>query len=355
MVSKLGSGFKKPNSQTVVRSRAVHLFLADFKVTKIRNLGGKLGERVVSVFNTQSIKDLLEVSLEQMKSKLGDETGSWLHDTLRGIDNSEVNSRTQIKSMLSAKSFRPSISTEEQALKWLRIFVGDIFSRLVEEGVLDNRRRPRSINLHHRHAGQTRTEDKVWPCANLSLSVGGFEDGVKGNMGIGAFLVRGEEAAPARCKFPEKRSVETDVHSHKKPRMTNDIQRFFSRDGISNGEALSTTSGEAAPMYMRDNTSALVQGKEAANSTEREFPEGQAQITSFLCARCSFVSVDAEQLQSHEDWHMAKDIQEQERAKSTPVYKPSFSRNSAPKGSGAASKRSRGNKLEQGQQKLSFG
>ncbi|KAH0596980.1 hypothetical protein MHUMG1_05288 [Metarhizium humberi] len=386
MVSKLGSGFKKPNSQTVVRSRALHLFLADFKVTKIRNLGGKLGERVVSIYSTQSIKDLLEVSLEHMKSKLGDETGSWLHDTLRGIDNSEVSSRTQIKSMLSAKSFRPSISTEEQALKWLRIFVGDIFSRLVEEGVLDNRRRPRSINLHHRHAGQARSkqgpiphgkvideeflfhlakdlltqilaEDKVWPCANLSLSVGGFEDGVKGNMGIGAFLVRGEEAAPARCKSPEKRSVETDAPSHKKPRITNDIQRFFSRDGISNAEALSITSGEAAPMYMRDSVqvSALVQGREAAYSTENEFPEGQARITSFLCARCDFVSVDAAQLQSHEDWHMAKDIQEQERAKSTPVYKPSVSRNSAPKGSGAASKRSRGNKLEQGQQKLSFG
>ncbi|KHO00942.1 sister chromatid cohesion protein Eso1 [Metarhizium album ARSEF 1941] len=386
MVSKLGSGFKKPNSQTVVRGRAVHLFLADFKVTKIRNLGGKLGERVVSIFNTQSIKDLLQISLEQLKLKLGDDTGSWLHDTLRGIDNSEVNARTQIKSMLSAKSFRPSISTEEQALKWLRIFVGDIFSRLVEEGVLDNRRRPRSINLHHRHAGQTRSrqspipsgkiideqflfhlardllaqilaEDKVWPCANLSLSVGGFEDGVKGNMGIGAFLVRGKEAASARSTSPEKRSCEADTHSHKKPRTTNDIQRFFSMDGVSNGQVPSATTGEDAPMYMRENvqSSALLLGKEAASPTEREAPENQARIASFLCARCSFVSVDAERLQSHEDWHMAKDIQDQESGKYTPAHKTSSSRNSAPKGSGAAPKRSREKGLEQGQQRLKFG
>ncbi|TWU74686.1 DNA-directed DNA polymerase eta rad30 [Metarhizium rileyi] len=387
MVSKLGSGFKKPNSQTVVRSRAVHLFLADFKVTKIRNLGGKLGDQVVSTFNTQSIKELLEVSLEQMKSKLGEETGSWLHDTLRGIDNSEVNSRTQIKSMLSAKSFRPSISTEEQALKWLRIFVGDIFSRLVEEGVLDNRRRPRSINLHHRHAGQTRSkqspislgkaideeflfhlakdllaqilaEGRVWPCANLSLSVGGFEDGVKGNRGIGAFLVKGEEgAALGRSSSPEKRSTGVEVHAHKKPRTANDIQRFFSKDGIVNRESLSATGGEDAPRYMRDDvqTSALADEREVTGSTGRRSPQGQARITSFVCARCDFVSADAEELQSHEDWHMAKDIQEEERVKHTLAQKPPTSRSSTPKGPGAASKRSRGSKLEQGQQKLNFG
>ena len=39
MMAKLGSGHKKPNSQTVVRNRAVQHFLSGFKFTKIRNLG----------------------------------------------------------------------------------------------------------------------------------------------------------------------------------------------------------------------------------------------------------------------------------------------------------------------------
>ena len=89
-------------------------------------------------------------------------------------------------------------------------------SRLVEEGVLENKRRPKTITLHYRHGAETRSrqspiapgktldeeylfelakhllsqvalEGKLWPCANLSLSVGGFEDGVSGNMSIGAF------------------------------------------------------------------------------------------------------------------------------------------------------------------------
>ncbi|KAF2681733.1 DNA/RNA polymerase [Lentithecium fluviatile CBS 122367] len=222
MVAKLGSGYKKPNQQTVIRNRAVGHFLGDMKFTKIRMLGGKLGDEAVAMFGTDKVKELLSQPLEQLK-KLGDDTGSWLYNTIRGEDHSEVNPRTQIKSMLSAKSFRPAINSFEQGVRWLRIFVADIFSRCVEEGVLENKRRPRTINLHHRQGSQTRSrsspipqgkppselmlfdlaknllaqvvvDGRAWPCANLSLSVAGFEDGVSNNKGIGGFLVRGEAA-----------------------------------------------------------------------------------------------------------------------------------------------------------------
>jgi DNA polymerase eta len=222
MLSKLGSGYKKPNQQTIIRNRAVKHFLSDMKFTKIRMLGGKLGDEAVAMFGTDKVKDLMDQPLDQLK-KLGDDTGSWLYSVIRGEDNSEVNPRTQIKSMLSAKSFRPTINSFEQGVRWLRIFVADIFSRCVEEGVLENKRRPKTVNLHHRQGAQTRSrqapipqgkplsevmlfdlaknllaqvvvDGRAWPCANLSLSVGGFEDGVTNNKGIGGFLVRGEEA-----------------------------------------------------------------------------------------------------------------------------------------------------------------
>ncbi|KAJ0288552.1 hypothetical protein COL940_001930 [Colletotrichum noveboracense] len=118
LLSKLGSGHKKPNQQTVIRNRAVDQFLSGFKFTKMRNLGGKLGENLVTTFNTDAVSELLPIPLDQMKAKLKHETGTWVYNTIRGIDNSEVNSRTQIKSMLSAKSFRPYINTPEQAVTW---------------------------------------------------------------------------------------------------------------------------------------------------------------------------------------------------------------------------------------------
>jgi DNA polymerase eta len=259
MLAKLGSAHKKPNAQTIIRHRAIGHFLSDFKFTKIRNLGGKLGDEVVAMFGTDQVKDLLEQPLEQLK-RLGDDTGSWLYQTIRGEDNSEVNPRTQIKSMLSAKSFRPAINSFEQGVKWLRIFVADIFSRCVEEGVLENKRRPRSINLHHRQGAQTRSKQspisqgkplseamlfdlaknllaqvvvdgRAWPCINLSLSVGGFEDGITNNRGIGGFLVRGEEAK-AMMSTVRTGMGSSEPPTKKRKRSKGNIASFFgARDG----------------------------------------------------------------------------------------------------------------------------
>ncbi|KAF2114081.1 sister chromatid cohesion protein Eso1 [Lophiotrema nucula] len=252
MLAKLGSGHKKPNQQTVIRNRAAEHFLSDFKYTKIRNLGGKLGDEVVAMFGTDTVKELLQQPLDQLK-KLGDDTGSWLHSTIRGEDHSEVNPRTQIKSMLSAKSFRPAINSFEQGVRWLRIFVADIFSRCVEEGVLENKRRPKTINLHHRQGAQTRSrqapipqgkplseailfdlaknllaqvvvDGRAWPCLNLSLSVGGFEDGVTNNKGIGGFLVRGDEA---KAMLNSGRPSSDIVPPPAKRRKKGNIANFF--------------------------------------------------------------------------------------------------------------------------------
>jgi DNA polymerase eta len=400
MLSKLGSGHKKPNQQTVIRTRAVQHFLSDFKFTKIRNLGGKLGDHVVSIFNTNTVRDLLPQSIDQLKAKLGEDTGIWLYNTIRGIDVSEVNCHTQIKSMLSAKSFRPTVNTPDQAMKWLRIFVADIFSRLVEEGVLENKRRPKTISLHHRHGGQTRSrqspipqgkymdetmifelaktlltqimaEGSVWPCANLSLSVGGFEDGVTGNMGIDAFLLKGEEAQGLKSSARDTGYAPEAPDKASKRRKFDDggIQRFFTRknsmdDDWVSEESATGNGGEIHGMTAKGTTS------EKPESDSRTAPSRksdgsmatatlrQKPITSYMCSRCDAGFESPGDLQSHEDWHMAKDLHDEERGRSAFVSHPPASRPLVPKSSGASSKRSGragGGKLEQGQRKLKFG
>ncbi|OAA60113.1 sister chromatid cohesion protein Eso1 [Cordyceps fumosorosea ARSEF 2679] len=404
LLSKLGSGYKKPNHQTVVRNRAVGIFLHEFKLTKIRNLGGKLGEQVVSLFGTEQVKDLLPVPIEQLKAKLGEETGIWLYNTIRGVDTSEVNPRTQIKSMLSAKSFRPHIDTPEQAIKWLRIFVGDIFNRLVEEGVLENKRRPKTIHLSARHMAQTRSRQipipqgrpidetmliglakdllsqilgdrSIWPCNNLSLTVGGFEDGIKNNMGIGAFLVKGDAAMSLKADDHGNSASASSERPHKRARADEaGIQRFFVLDHT-----------ERTPGAEADATTAHVRGRDgdcvennhghhksdadAAAEAEAEagihiHQPGEPQRAGWWCGRCNASFDMPEALQSHMDWHMAKDIQEEERVTSTfaegsrsakPVRGTS---NKGPGGSSTSRRGGRGggsSRLEQGQSKLKFG
>jgi DNA polymerase eta len=382
MMAKLGAGYKKPNQQTIVRNRAVQHFLSGFKFTKIRNLGGKLGEQVVDAFNTEDVTDLLKIPIEQLKSKLGDDTGTWLHGTIRGEDNSEVSSRTQIKSMLSAKSFRPSINSAEQAHKWLRIFVADIYARLVEEGVLENKRRPKTITLHHRQGGQTRSKQlpipsgkkieesslfdlartllgqvvvdgRAWPCANLSLSVGGFEEGVAGNKGIDIFLLKGD-AAKAAIDSPSRSNTATPVpendHSGKR-RKLNDaplpgINRFFSKEDSAGDDQDDLDPGfeEQAPL----------EDAPVANSVEAVLH--QQDIASFFCKACQKDVSEVERAE-HEDWHFAKSLQAQD-ASSIPGpsnSRPPGTSHSKPK-RGGGNTRGRGSKpSEKGQSRLAFG
>ena len=413
MIAKLGSAHKKPDQQTIVRNRAVQQFMGGFKFTKIRNLGGKLGDEVVNKFGTDQVKELLVATLEQLKSKLGDDTGTWVYHIIRGEDSSEVNARTQIKSMLSAKSFRPTINTSEQAVRWLRIFVADIQSRLVEEGVLENRRRPKVLSLHHRQGAQMRSrqasipggraidenmlfdiaknllgqiviDGRAWPCSNLQLSVGGFEDGPTGNRGIGSFLVRGEEA---KAIVPSIRdaggyewSKENDQPDKRRRLDHGAIENFFSKQE-SHDEEVSDAAGahnadlEAESLSPRETSLAKQDENEYANTLDKA-AEGserasfqQAPITTYFCDACKkkFPTVAKEE---HEDWHLARDLQAKEQSISRlesrePRSDPN--RSAWPVGSNKGSvvrgvpKASNGNgngamrkKLEKGQSRLVF-
>jgi DNA polymerase eta len=402
LLSKLGSAHKKPNQQTVIRNRAVGHFLSGIKFTKFRNLGGKLGEQVSQMFDTESVQDLLAVPVEQLKLKLGDDTGVWVHNTLRGVDTSEVNPRTQIKSMLSAKSFRPTISTVEQATRWLRIFVADIFARLVEEGVLENKRRPKTINLHYRHAGQTRSrqgpipqgrsldeetlcslargllnqivqEGHVWPCANLSLSVGGFEDAISGNMGIDGFLLKGEEAQARTVNTlgprmrPEDEVVGQPRRAEKRQR-TDDggIQRFFTKleppPSLGSGDAVLTEDNGGETLGSRaEPMSGAVDGLNGSPIPDLVQTNGQhPPDDGHPCAECGARLETPEALQSHQDWHFAQSLQDQERGVLAFGRQPAAAASSPHSGGRktgpAASKRpGRPKKTERGQQKLTFG
>lgn len=407
MMAKLGSAHKKPNAQTVIRNRAVGMFMSGFKFTKIRNLGGKLGDEVVAAFGTDMVEDLLKVPVEVLKKKMGDETGSWLYSIIRGEDHSEVNPRTQIKSMLSAKSFRPSINTFEVACRWLRIFVADIFGRLVEEGVLDNKRRPKTLTIHHRQGAQTRSKQapipmgkniteeglfdaaknllagvvvdgRAWPCANLSLAVGGFEDGEKGNLGIGGFLVRGDQAkavnaaastsgyggggeGPARKKRRIKiGGIPTFFGSRQNPHPEEESESE-NEQHAENEEQDAEDEDALPPSAQHDHeTPPPPEPQEADDPAEDESEE-----KPYTCPRCSKRISETERPE-HEDFHFAQDLQKQSFTPPKPPPPKSALASASAGTAGMASNKSKGKGRgrppasgiggpEKGQRRLAFG
>ncbi|KAF3917054.1 hypothetical protein ABW21_db0209045 [Orbilia brochopaga] len=413
MLAKLGSGYKKPNQQTVVRNRAVAQFLSNMKFTSIRNLGGKLGGEVANVFGTESVSEVLSIPLETFKGKLGEETGTWLYKTIRGIDTTEVITRTEIKSMLSAKSFSPNISRLEQGESWLKVFCADIVSRVNEE-VEDPEypegeipasqpirlRRPRTMTLHHRYNQTTKSrqapiplgrvfdedlllpiakhllrqieqEGKCWPCNNLSLSVGGFDDVGRGtNRGIGTWLMRGDEAKmlneesmkrqfessnnqptqPERKKrkiaidtfFRRDATDEPDdeifVHSDEKEETGfNEDDLYY--DSLKDITAVDNPPGKATsrrehkeksitPPTLRSNSTGRTRffSKENTPSITNAEVKPPSEVapkeeeSAFPCSRCNNKLIPLHELDEHSDWHFAKDLVSEDRIRPSSAH-----------------------------------
>ncbi|EFX05090.1 sister chromatid cohesion protein [Grosmannia clavigera kw1407] len=473
LVSKLGSSQHKPDRQTVVRPRAVGSFLERLSsVTRLRGLGGKLGARVVAAFDTESIAELRTIPLAEMQSRLAGggagesidaDTARHVYGMLRGIDHGEVTSRTEIKSLISAKSFQPPLTSPEQGRRWLRVFAAELRCRLLDErlsqalleavsvgrdadeaqgegeqpgttvdtstalggfagttgppgpgtpatfdavetwpGESDGRsggqqlsqtrkdqmqvqtqvqtqtqtqtqtqrslppRLPQTIRLHHGALGHWRSrqmriprdgspldeekllrlgialldqahrQDSVWPCPHLAMSLNGFEEPpALGNKSIAAFFrlkaapemqgddgQDGQDGQDDRDRQDDRGSTldsQNDWPLAKRRRTTPGVSAMFAEDDPSSERPAATSSavsvsGSDAQRHSNDDTS----------------------TRTFRCDRCHDTSfATANQLQEHQDWHVARTLQAEER---TTLTSTSTSTRSARQASGGRSR-----------------
>ncbi|BFZ61597.1 N-acetyltransferase eso1 [Saitoella coloradoensis] len=348
MLAKLCSSAYKPNMQAVLRECVEGSFLAGFRFTKIKNLGGKLGAKLVETYKTEEVSELLKVPIDDLRVKLGLETGAWVWQIIRGIDNSEVNTRTDTKSMLSAKNFRPCVNTNESAHRWLRVLAEDLSSRLLEDPA---HRRPKTLTLQHKSGGGVSksksmpvpkggelTGEVIWgmavgllrvvegegrcfPCALLAVGLSGFEGREEGVQGIAGFLVKGQNHAPRTLVVQEREERGDEMRKAEEVQVEGrGLRGFFKRK--------STADEEPAPV------------QDAAPTTDgpelEEFGE--------KCERCGQFSVDK---QEHDDYHFAMDMVAEERQQAQ------AERTQQPGGAGKEPTRKKV-KVEKGQTRLSF-
>lgn len=329
ILAKLAAGHNKPNKQTVVRRRSTSAFLSPYKLTKLRGLGGKLGREVTKTFNAELISELLPIPLSRMQSTLGSEAGLWVFRVIRGTDYSEVTPRTLIQSMLSAKTFSPSITGIEQAERWLRIFAADIVGRLEDQ----EGRRPKTLGVHHQIRGRfgpTRSkqtsiplgakldaeylvnlsrellleisrEGPSWPCLTLSISVSDFSDIERANQSITSFLTPQKDL---EFGVPELRTIKTsstagEAASRPKKRFFRDLEESSEPTaephlyiGVENEGDFGNKKIRGLPDFQHDGLD------DASNEGE------------YLCPTCT-QPIPAANVLEHLDWHAAVELQNQ--------------------------------------------
>ncbi|KAG0145040.1 hypothetical protein CROQUDRAFT_723679 [Cronartium quercuum f. sp. fusiforme G11] len=158
LLAKLCSSYKKPNAQTILKKSSIKNFLRPLEITKLRFLGGKLGQSVLDLIPTteeeKRIGSIWKISLIDLQMKTGDENGLWVWERVRGIDNSLVLEKVDVKSMMSSKNFRPFINSWDQVDDWLKILSTDLLARLNEAREINPGLWPKTMVIHKRDENQ---------------------------------------------------------------------------------------------------------------------------------------------------------------------------------------------------------
>ena len=134
-LAKLCCGLHKPNKQTVVPASRLAALYETVAVTKVRGLGGKLGEAVTRQLGVETMAELARLSLANIAAKFEAKTAGWLHQLARGRDGETVKERELPKSVGCGKNFpgKQKLDTRRKVEERLGDLVAGLLERLEED------------------------------------------------------------------------------------------------------------------------------------------------------------------------------------------------------------------------------
>lgn len=141
ILAKLTCGMNKPNKQTVLPIESVSGLFQNLAVSKVKNLGGKLGEEVCQKLNVKTMADLLKFTEIELQNLFQPRVGSWLYYMAKGIDLEKVTPKFLSKSIAVSKNFRGKneISSIHTLRFWLKELAKEIVERLEKDAIESNR------------------------------------------------------------------------------------------------------------------------------------------------------------------------------------------------------------------------
>ncbi len=92
LVSKIASGYKKPDGLTIVEPQEIESFLGPLPIRTIPGIGKKSEEKF-SEMNLETISQLRSVDVFTLNGLFGRKVGSYIYNAARGIDDDPVSPR----------------------------------------------------------------------------------------------------------------------------------------------------------------------------------------------------------------------------------------------------------------------
>ncbi len=131
LVAKVASDFHKPDGLTVVRDEEVETFLAPLPVRKLLWVGRKT-EAKLKPLGIETIGDLARFDPAVLNEMFG-VMGVQMHLMARGIDNSEVQQRTGVKSISHETTFEEDTDDANAVLAAVDVLSEDVAEESTEQ------------------------------------------------------------------------------------------------------------------------------------------------------------------------------------------------------------------------------
>jgi DNA polymerase IV (DinB-like DNA polymerase) len=113
LISKIASGFQKPNGITVVTANDAKNFISNCKFEDIPGVGPKTVKRLESV-GIKSVSDISKTSIFELRDTLGYKTATFLVNASNGIDYSQVKVRGTSKQIGKIVTLKKNVDDLEQ-------------------------------------------------------------------------------------------------------------------------------------------------------------------------------------------------------------------------------------------------
>ncbi|KAL4434375.1 hypothetical protein ABPG75_000816 [Micractinium tetrahymenae] len=141
LMAKLCSGLHKPAQQTVLPADSVPVLLGPLAIPKLRGLGGKFGEQVMSELGIETVGELAATPLPRLEAVFGEKDAQWLAALARGVTDDSVEERKLAKSISCGKTFRgrQALRDLDVVHSWLLELGGELNERLEADREANNR------------------------------------------------------------------------------------------------------------------------------------------------------------------------------------------------------------------------
>jgi DNA polymerase-4 len=134
LVAKIASDMNKPFGLTVVLPEQVEDFMRSLPLRKIHGVGPATEQRLKSLGYVKC-GDVWSKTEQELCDQLGDNSGHWLYDMSRGIDEREVCTSYERKSMGREETFAQDLQQLPQILPELRRISSDVAECLSEDNL----------------------------------------------------------------------------------------------------------------------------------------------------------------------------------------------------------------------------